>query len=275
MQFGGSAAARNLFEYFTFGRMASVVIILAVTWIFIHYITRLLDMLSRRGPRMRFLAKAADPILRIVLWFAAMLISFRLLAPTQQTFLAVIGSAAIAIGLGAQDLVKNLIGGLVILGDRPYQLGDLVQMGNAYGEIVHIGLRSTKLYTFGDTMVTIPNADVLTGQVFDSNSGVPQCQVETFLYLPADADPVEAIRIGSEAAYTSPYLYSAKPVIVLVEDKFDRRPYLQLHIKAYVCDHRFTPRFQSDITARAKRELLRCGLLKTWNFSEQDHAQKQ
>jgi small-conductance mechanosensitive channel len=268
MQFGESAATRDIFQYFTFGRIFSVFVILAVTWVFIRYASRLLDVLSRRGPRIRFLAKAADPILRIILWFGAMLIAFHLLAPTRQTFLAVVGSVALAVGLGAQDLVKNLIGGLVIVGDRPYQLGDLVQIGDAFGEIDHIGLRSTKLTTFGDTRVTIPNADILSNQVLDSNSGVPHCQVETFLYLPPDADPDEAIRIGSEAAYTCPYLYSAKPVVVLVEDQFERRPYLRLHIKAYVYDHRLLPRMQSDVTARAKRELLRRGMLRSWQISD-------
>ncbi|MGH9735177.1 MAG: mechanosensitive ion channel family protein [Candidatus Acidiferrales bacterium] len=267
MQFGGASTTRDIFQYFTLGRIASVFIILIVTAVVIRYASRLLDLLSRRGPRIRFLAKGAEPIIRITLWFAAMLISFRLLAPTRGTFLALIGSAAIAIGLGAQDLIKNLIGGLVVLGDRPYQLGDLVQIGDAYGEIVHIGLRSTKLYTFGDTMVTIPNADILGGKVFDSNSGVPQCQVETCLYLPPDADPDEAIRVGFDAAYTCPYLYSAKPVFVLIEDKFEQRPYARLHIKAYVCDHRLLPRMQSDITTRAKREFLRRGMLTNWSPS--------
>ncbi|HVB33842.1 MAG TPA: mechanosensitive ion channel family protein [Patescibacteria group bacterium] len=267
MQLTESTATRDIFQYFTFGRIISVIAILVVTWLFIRYATRLLDLLSRRGPRIRFLAKAAEPILRIILWFAAMLVSFHLLAPTRQTFLAAVGAAAIAIGLGAQDLVKNLIGGLVILGDRPYQLGDLVQIGDAYGEIDHIGLRSTKLTTYGDTRVTIPNADILDKHVFDSNSGVPHCQVETFLYLPADADPDEALCIGYEAAYTCPYLYSAKPVLALIEDKFDQRPYQRLHIKSYVCDHRLLPRMQSDITARAKREFLRRGILKSWSPS--------
>jgi small-conductance mechanosensitive channel len=264
MQFSEDAATRNIFEYFTLGRILSVVAIVFLTWFFIRYATRLLDLLSRRGPRIRFLAKATEPVLRIVLWFVAMLISFHMLAPTRETFYAGVGSAAIAIGLGAQDLIKSLIGGLVILGDRPYQVGDLVQMGDAFGEIVHIGLRSTKLYTFGDKMVTIPNADILSKKVFDSNSGVPHCEVETFLYLPPDADPDEALRIGFEAAYTCPYLYSRKTVIVLIEDKFDQRPYQQLHIKAYVCDHRLLPRMQSDVTARAKQEFLRRGMLKSW-----------
>ncbi|MGE5324095.1 MAG: mechanosensitive ion channel family protein [Actinomycetota bacterium] len=241
-----------------------MVALLFLTWLAIRWGTRLLDLLSRRGPRMRFLAKGAEPVLRVVLWFAAMFVSVELLAPTRETFLAAIGSAAIAIGLGAQDLIRNLIGGLVILGDRPYQLGDLVQIGDAYGEIDHIGLRSTKLTTFGDTRVTIPNAEILNNQVFDSNSGVPYCQLEAILHLPTDTDPDEALRIGFEAAYTCPYLYSAKPVVVLIEDKFNLNPYLEMHIKAYVCDHRLVPRMQSDIIVRAKREFLRRGLLKNW-----------
>lgn len=265
MQFTETSTTRDIFRYFTFDRIASVIVILAITALVIRYAARGLDLLSRRGPRIRFLAKGAEPIFRITLWFAAILVSFRLLAPTRETFLAAIGSAAIAIGLGAQDLIKNLIGGLVVLADRPYQLGDLVQISDAYGEIVHIGLRSTKLYTFGDTLVTIPNADVLNMHVFDSNSGVPQCQVETFLYLPPDADPDEAIRIGYDAAYTCPYLYSARPVVVQIADKFDRTPYQRLHIKSYVCDHRLLTQMQSDITARAKREFLRRGILKSWS----------
>ena len=99
--------------------------------------------------------------MRILLWFIAILLSFDLLAPTQETFFAAIGSVAIAIGLGAQDLIKNLIGGFVVLGDRPYQIGDRVRIGDADGEIVHIGLRSTKLITLDDTRITIPNAMIL------------------------------------------------------------------------------------------------------------------
>jgi small-conductance mechanosensitive channel len=260
----------DLFQYFTPARVASVVLVLAVTWLVIRYATQLLNLLASRGPRTRFLVKWMEPILRITLWFAAMFIAVDLLAPTRETFLAAVGSVAIAIGLGAQDLVKNLIGGLVILGDRPYQLGDRVRIGDAYGEIDHIGLRSTKLTTPDDTRVTIPNADVLASKVFNANSGVPDCQVVTDLFLPHDADADEAIRIGYQAAYASPYLYAQKPVVVLVSDGFDRMPYLRLRIKAYVHDHRLEPRMQSDITVRARKELHRLGLLRGWRLGSVD-----
>ncbi len=260
-----AAPGRDVFQYFTVGRIARVGLILLVAWSLIRYSSKLLNLLAARGPRARFLVKWLEPILRITLWFLAIFVCFDILAPSRETFLAAIGSVAIAIGLGAQDLIKNLIGGLVILGDRPYQLGDRVRIGDAYGEIDHIGLRSTKLTTPEDTRVTIPNASIMSSQVFNANSGVPDCQVVTDLYLPIETDPDVASRIGYEAAYVCPYVYLRKPVVVLVSDAFDRMPYLRLRIKAYVCDHRFEPRMQSEITTRAKREFLRLGLLQPWH----------
>ena len=211
-------------------------------------------------------------MLRIGLWFLAGFAAFDLLSPSRETFFAAVGSVAIAIGLGAQDLIKNLVGGLVIVADRPYQLGDRVRIGQAYGEIDHIGLRSTKLTTPEDTRVTIPNSDILNSQAFNSNSGVPDCQVVTDVFLPPDTDPGIASRIGYEVAYTSPFTYLSKPVVILVSDEFDRRPYVRLRIKAYVFDHRYEPRMQSDLTMRAKKEFLRQGLLEGWRQSRPESS---
>lgn len=126
-------------------------------------------------------------------------------------------------------------------------------------------MRSTKLTTPDDTRVTIPNANILTDQVYNSNSGVPDCQVVTDLYLPADTDADTAERIGYEAAYTSPYAYVNKPVVVLLSHGFTEKPFLKVRVKAYVFDHRFEPRLQHDITARAHEEFRRLGWLGRWN----------
>ncbi|MBE0656351.1 MAG: mechanosensitive ion channel [Bryobacteraceae bacterium] len=251
----------KVFEFFTPVRLLEAGVILALTWLAIRYISGLLSLLADRTPKARFLVKWLEPVLRIGLWFGAIVICFRLVAPTTDTFLAAVGSLAIAIGLGAQDLIKNIIGGFVILADRPYQLGDRVKIGEAYGEIDHIGLRSTKLTTPDDTRVTIPNSDILGEHIFNANSGVPDCQVVTDVILPPGTDPGEAWRVGMEAAHTSPYTLLAKPVVVLIQDLFDQRPAMRVRIKAYVYDHRFEPAMQSDVTRRAKTECLRRGLL--------------
>jgi len=262
----------RILEHLTSGRIFVAALLLAAAWLVIRWLARLLEFLSHQAPRGRFLIRWVEPIARLGIWFAAIFLSFNLLAPSRESFLAGIASLGIAFGLGAQDLVKSFIGGFVILADRPYQLGDRVRIGDAYGEIDYIGLRSTKLTTPDDTRVTIPNSEVLGSRIFNANSGVPDCQVVTDLFLPPDADPDEALRIGYETAYASPYLLASKPVVALMADGFDRRPYLRLRVKSYVYDHRFEPCMQSDITARAKAEFLRRGLLGSWS-SDKDRTE--
>jgi small-conductance mechanosensitive channel len=249
---------------FSFTKVLYSLVILIVIYLMIRFITATLQALSDRVARARFFFKMLIPVIRFLLWLGGTFLIVAMFAPSANALLAVLASVGIALGLGAQDLVKNIIGGMVILADRPYQLGDRVKIGDAYGEIDHIGLRSTKLTTPDDTRVTIPNSEILSGKAWNSNSGVPDCQVVTDIFLPHDTNPTEALEIGYESAFSSPYVLLSKPVVVLLQDRFEYAPYMMLRIKAYVYDHRFEPRLQSDITTRAKTELLRRGILEKW-----------
>lgn len=239
------------------------IVILAGAWFVVFWSTRIFDRLAARSTRGRFVFGRVEPVVRMLVWFYGSFLALRILSPSRETFLALIASIGLAIGLGAQDLVRSIIGGLIVIIDRPYQLGDRVKIGEAYGEIDHIGLRCTKLTTPDDTRVTIPNSQVLAGLVYNSNSGVPDCQVVTDVILPHNIDPRFAIELGYEAAYSSPFLLLDKPVVVLIMDRFDQSPYCVVRVKAYVYDHRSEPKMQSDITARIKSELLQAGILKS------------
>ncbi|MCA9775143.1 MAG: mechanosensitive ion channel [Candidatus Eremiobacteraeota bacterium] len=253
-------------EQLTFAKVAESALIVIGIMIAVSFLEKGLEALASMAPRSRFFFKTLVPIGRFSLWLLGGIWLVSILAPTKDTVIALTASFGIAVGFGSQDLVKNLIGGLIILTDRPYQLGDRVQIGSAYGEIDHIGLRSTKMTNADDTRITIPNGEILTAQIWNSNGGVPDAQVSVDLYLDAAADPYEAMSIGYEAAYSSPYLLAAKPVVCLVADQVQQWPYLRLRIKGYVYDHRFEPRFQSDITARAKCELKKRGMLPRMGF---------
>jgi len=270
MQSPTASLTESPLEFLTsvsFGSVAESILVIVAAWLLVRLADRLLAAAADQAPRARFFFKLLAPAFRFTLWAVAGFLVVSIFAPSRDTLLALLASVGIALGLGAQDLIKNVIGGLVILVDRPYQLGDRVKIGDAYGEIDHIGLRSTKLTTPDDTRVTIPNSEILSGKAWNANSGVPDCQVVTDLFLPADTDPRVALEVGYEAAYSSPYLLLAKPVVVLVQDKFDQRPHLMLRIKGYVYDHRFEPRLQSDVTMRAKGEFLRRGMLTGWQMA--------
>ncbi len=237
-------------------------------YLLIRLSTVFAEALGQKVPRARFFFKMLVPVIRFALWTVGAAVILSIFAPSRETLLAVLASAGIALGLGAQDLVKNIIGGLVILVDRPYQLGDRVRIGEAYGEIDHIGLRSTKLTTPDDTRVTIPNSEILSHMTWNANSGVPPCQVVADLFVPPDTDPIEALEIGYEAAYSSPYILLSKPVAVMLQDGFQNRPFMRVRVKAYVYDHRFEMLLQSDITLRAKAAFLKRGILSRWNQTE-------
>lgn len=260
------ARVGDLLEHVSMGKVGLALLVLVVAYVAVRMIGALLTHVGARAPRARFFFNVLGPVLGFAVWIAAgVVILFGILSPSQATLVAVLASVGIALGLGAQELVKSVIGGLVILVDRPYQLGDRVRIGEAYGEIDHIGLRSTKLTTPDDTRVTIPNGELLTEIAWNANSGNPDCLVVTDLFMPHDTEPVEVTQVATEAAFSSPYVLLSKPIVVRLEDRFQDGPYMLVRVKAYVYDHRFERAFQTDITTRAKAELLGRGMLRRWS----------
>ena len=93
------------------------------------------------------------------------------------TLLAAGAALGVAIGFAAQDILKNIFGGLVIIADRPFQVGDKIQVAGTYGEVTAIGTRSTRIVTPDDNLVSVPNSQIVDGQVANANAGALDCQV--------------------------------------------------------------------------------------------------
>ena len=71
--------------------------------------------------------------------------------------LALAGIVGIAIGFTAKDTLANLFSGVFILADRPYKMGDYVNLESGErGRVTHIGIRSTRILTRDDIEVTVP-----------------------------------------------------------------------------------------------------------------------
>lgn len=78
-----------------------------------------------------------------------------------------IGSAVIA--LAAQDLVKSLLSGIAILTDKPFNIGDWIEVGNFAGSVTDITFRSTRIKTVSNSIINIPNATIATSYVTNWN----------------------------------------------------------------------------------------------------------
>ncbi|MFN8177743.1 MAG: mechanosensitive ion channel family protein [bacterium] len=76
-----------------------------------------------------------------------------------------LGLGGLAFALAAQDTVKNLFGSLTVLLDKPFQVGDAVRIGDVEGTVEEVGLRSTRVRTSADSLVTVPNANLISSNV--------------------------------------------------------------------------------------------------------------
>ena len=76
--------------------------------------------------------------------------------------LAALGVGGLAIALGAQKLIENLIGSLTLVADRPVSVGDFCRFGDKLGTIEEIGIRSTRVRTLDRTVLTVPNGQFST-----------------------------------------------------------------------------------------------------------------
>jgi MscS family membrane protein len=81
------------------------------------------------------------------------------------TGIAALGLGGIAIALGAQKAIENIVGSITIIVDQPFRVGDFCKMGELLGTVEHIGLRSTRIRTLSDTLVTFPNGELSTAEI--------------------------------------------------------------------------------------------------------------
>lgn len=87
-------------------------------------------------------------------------------------WLASAGIVGVAVGFAAKDTLSNLFAGVFIVADAPYQLGDYIVLDDGVrGEVVHIGLRSTRIKTRNDVLITIPNAVIGTSKIVNQSGG--------------------------------------------------------------------------------------------------------
>ena len=221
----------------------------------------ILETLAERSVRRRLTFKWLIPITRMLLWgIAAYLIVRQIFRVDAQGILAASAALGVALGFAAQDLLKNVFGGLIVVFDQPFQVGDKISVGGTYGEVVSIGLRSTRIVTADDDFVSVPNSQVVEEQVANANAGELNCQVLTNLYLPGRVDESAAKEIAFEAAVNSKYVFLGKPIQVFIEDEFHTTFVTRVKVRAYVLDPRFEFLLRSDITERARDGFRAAGL---------------
>lgn len=243
------ATVMDLFDVYV---ILLLIVGIGVLWALNWGVQRLGRNLMERVPARRFLILQFTTLLGFAIYTlgtGALLIG--VLNPPREFVLAAAGSLAVALGFALKDVVASLVAGLLLLFDRPFQVGDRITFGDTYGEIVSIGLRAVRVQTLDDNLVTIPNALFITDVVASGNAGELDMMVVTDFHVGLDADLQAARDIIEEVIVTSRFAFLKKPVTFAIEE-VPVAEYLavRLRAKAYVLDVRYEKAFQSDVVLR-------------------------
>jgi len=111
---------------------------------------------------------------RYVVWFAGIMLILVNLEINITPFLAGAGIAGLAFALAAQDLISNFFGGAIITVDKPFKIGDRIQVDTFYGDVLVVGTRSTRIKTIDGRIVTIPNNKITSSSVVNFSSPDPK-----------------------------------------------------------------------------------------------------
>ncbi len=96
---------------------------------------------------------------------AVLLISENILGTNVKSLLLSAGVGGIAIALAAKETIANFFGSITIFADRPFQIGELIKIGEHRGPVEEVGFRSTRIRTLGGHLVTIPNSTIANSNV--------------------------------------------------------------------------------------------------------------
>ncbi|BDQ02574.1 mechanosensitive ion channel domain-containing protein [Ignavibacterium sp.] len=149
--------------------IALVIILLVVSF---RYINVLLDWYSQKidASDNRNLSGSLIPllkkVLKIVVFALAVVIVLGKFNVDISAFVVSLGVGSLAIALAAQETLSNMISGFIIMTDRPFRIGDRIRYAdNQVGDVVDIGIRSTKILDFDNNIVIIPNNEIVKSRL--------------------------------------------------------------------------------------------------------------
>ncbi len=130
-------------------------------------------------------------LLSIATWTVGILVIVQNLGYSITSILAGLGIGGLAVALGAQETLSNFFGSISLLTDRPFRVGDWIQVGDTIdGDVEEIGFRSTKVRAWDKSLVSIPNRD-LASKVIKNWSRMPKRRVKQVIGVTYDATPTQ------------------------------------------------------------------------------------
>ena len=167
----------------------------------------LLPRVSLRGGMAYAISRVTYYILLVGLFFAALTNA----GVELNKFTVISGALGLGVGFGLQNIVNNFASGLIILFERPFRIGDTVEVCGVVGTVRRIGARSTTVLTFQYAEVILPNSNLLSNQVTNWTLTSARRRVEVPVGIAFGTDPELALKLLLDVATSNPRILKDPP----------------------------------------------------------------
>ncbi|GAB6907860.1 MscS Mechanosensitive ion channel [Desulfosarcina cetonica] len=171
-----------------------------------------------------------------IVYATAVVIALDVIGVNVMPFIAGAGVMGVAVGFAAKDTLSNLIAGILLIIDRPFEIGDRIEVWSApagsatWGDVIDIGLRATRIRTTDNIVVIIPNNEIMTRDIVNYTIISTSIRVRVNINVAYDADIAKTKALIIQAAQLADWILRDPPPKVVVRDFGESAVSLQLRV---------------------------------------------
>ena len=191
-----------------------------------------------------------------IIYTVAIVLALDLLGINVVPFVAGAGVAGVAIGFAAKDTLSNLIAGVLLIIDRPFEVGDRIEVWSApagsstWGDVIDIGLRATKIKTTDNIVIIIPNNEIMLRDIINYTIISEKIRVRINIGVAYDTNLQKAKDIILRIAQATEWVADDPPSKVVVRNFGESS--VELQLRAWIGDARQRMNTISHITDKVK-----------------------
>lgn len=181
--------------------IAFVIVRQVINYLFEKTVNRSLAFSRQKVARQKTLAKLSHNVLNYTLYFFLFYWILSILGVPIFSLLAGAGIAGVAIGLGAQGFLSDVVNGFFILLENQFDVGDIINVGAVSGTVTNVGIRTTQIHDFDGTLHFIPNRNITI--VSNKSRSNMRAQIDIPLFVHTNLDQISDIVTKINEEYVS------------------------------------------------------------------------
>ncbi len=213
------ATQRNIGDMvFTFKSIGVFVLIIWVSIIFSTIINFFFGTEGVADTKKKSKLGSMMLLIRLTIWILGFLIGVSAAGIPLDKLSLMIGALGVGIGFGLQNIVNNLVSGVILAFERPIQVGDLIEVGSKSGRVKEIGVRSSKIRSADGADIIIPNGDLLSQQLINwtMQDNSKRLDFKVSIPYPVDIEKINSL-VQGQLQKNKDVLQSPAPMINVQE----------------------------------------------------------